>query len=83
MRLKPRIIDDVLARAIKTFVQAFCGILIPEIITILNNGLTPDQVSWAIIIPILSSSLAAGLSATWNLINNKLLEDEEKEGEDK
>ncbi len=61
---------DIAIRALKTFVQAFLGILIPEIILILNN-----QEMWsdwkAVIIPFVASGLAAGISAVWNMILNK------------
>ena len=76
-------IDDVLSRAIKTFVQAFCGVLIPEIIALLNGNISSDQTLWVVLLPILASSFAAGLSACWNLINNKLLEDINQEENDK
>ena len=61
---------DIIIRALKTFVQAFLGILIPEIVLILQN---PDMWSdWkAVLIPFVASGLAAGISAVWNLILQK------------
>ena len=61
---------DIVIRALKTFVQAFLGILIPEIILILNN-----QEMWsdwkAVIIPFAASGCAAGISAVWNMVLGK------------
>ena len=61
---------DIAIRALKTFVQAFLGILIPEIILILNN-----QEMWsdwkAVIIPFVASGCAAGISAVWNMVLGK------------
>ena len=66
-------IPDWLVRSIKTFVQAFFGILIPEVAAILNN---PDLIQdigkvKAIIIPVLCSALAAGICAVWNGVSEK------------
>lgn len=71
---------DIAIRALKTFVQAFLGILIPEVILILNN-----QEMWsdwkAVLIPFVASGCAAGISAVWNMIlgktNTKGIENEE------
>lgn len=61
--------NDILIRAIKTFVQAFLGVLIPEICAILNGTLPVDLDAWkAILIPLGCSALAAGISAAWNAI---------------
>ena len=61
---------DIAIRALKTFVQAFLGILIPEVILILNN-----QEMWsdwkAVIIPFVASGCAAGISAVWNMVLGK------------
>lgn len=63
-------------RAIKTFVQAFGGILVPEIVLVLNGGFPSEwSAFWAILAPILCSALAAGISAAWNVILEKLEED--------
>jgi hypothetical protein len=66
-------------RAIKTFIQAFGGVLIPELVMILNgeipkewNGLT------CVIITVLCPALAAGISAAWNIILEHLKEDSEE-----
>ena len=66
-------------RAIKTFVQAFGGILVPEIVLVLNGGFPAEwSAFWAILAPILCSALAAGISAAWNVILERLKEDEEE-----
>ena len=60
-------------RALKTFAQAFGGVLVPEIAMILTNGL-PESWSalWAILCPVICAALAAGISATWNIILERL-----------
>jgi len=64
---------DVIIRAVKTFIQAFAGVLVPEICIILQGHELPiDITGWrALIIPLLCSALAAGISAVWNTILNK------------
>lgn len=63
-------------RAIKTFIQSFGGIAIPEICLILSGNLPTSFKGWvAVIIPILCASLAAGISSAWNIINEKLKKD--------
>ena len=71
-------LPDWLVRAIKTFIQAFGGILIPELVVILQNGGFPADWSklWAILTPILCSALAAGISAVWNIILEHLNKEE-------
>lgn len=70
MRLK-----DWQIRALKTFAQAFGGILVPELVLVLNGGFPADwNALWAILAPIICSALAAGISAMWNVILEKLKE---------
>jgi len=60
---------DWMIRAIKTFVQAFGGIFVPEICMILNGSLPADFAGWKmILIPLICSALAAGIAAAWNII---------------
>lgn len=55
-------------RALKTFVQAFLGVLIPAIIGVLNGGLPVDWGAVKITIAsALMAALAAGISAVWNI----------------
>jgi len=60
---------DIWARTGKTFVQAFFGILIPQICIILEAGFPENwPMWWAYLSPILSSALAGGLCAAWNYL---------------
>ena len=66
-------------RALKTFVQAFGGILIPELVMVLNGSLPEDWNAWKLVlIPVLCSALAAGISAARNVILEHLKGGEEK-----
>ena len=66
-------INDLWERAGKTFVQAFFGVLIPQVVLILTNVLEYDWGNWLTWgLPIITGALAAGISAGWNaLINSK------------
>lgn len=70
-------------RALKTFVQCFGGVLVPEIVLILNNLPADIDTIWKILFPIICSAVAAGIAAVWNIIleelqkNNKDNEQEE------
>ena len=67
---------DWLVRALKTFVQAFFGVLVPEIVVILNGSLPTDITAWqAVLVPLLTSALAAGISAAGNIIMEHLKEE--------
>lgn len=65
--------SDWLIRAIKTFVQAFFGVLIPEVCAILQNGF-PESISvaWAALAPVVAAALASAICAAWNIILEKL-----------
>ena len=60
-------------RAIKTFVQAFFGVLVPAVCAMLQNG-WPESWSkvWVILAPTVSAALAAAICAVWNIILEKL-----------
>ena len=65
--------SDWLIRALKTFVQAFFGVLIPEICVMLNNGFPEDlHAAWLILAPVTAAALSAAISAAWNVILEKL-----------
>ena len=63
-------IKDIGSRALKTFVQAFLGVLIPQIVMMLNNYMEFDWGSWTTYLPLITAALAAGISAAWNGIIN-------------
>ena len=64
---------DWMVRALKTFVQAFLGVAVPELVAILTGGLPQDVTALkAVMIPILCAALAAGIAAAWNIINEQL-----------
>ena len=60
---------DWLTRSAKTFVQAFFGVLIPAVCTMLSNG-WPESVNaaWVILAPTVAAALAAAICAVWNII---------------
>ena len=64
---------DWLIRTIKTFVQSFFGVLIPEICIILNGG-CPASVTeaWKILAPVVAAALSAAICAAWNILSEKL-----------
>lgn len=60
---------DWMIRAIKTFVQAFFGVLIPGICAVLNGGFPEDlNAAWILIAPTIAASLSAAIAAVWNFI---------------
>lgn len=69
-------------RALKTFIQAFGGIVIPEIVLILNGSLPENWAAWKLVlVPVLCSALAAGISAVWNVILEELKRGEKDNAE--
>ncbi len=69
---------DIWTRAGKTFVQAFFGVLVPELCGLLQLGFPTDWPTlWAILAPVIAAALAAGISAAWNIILQKLDSGEE------
>ena len=69
---------DIWIRAAKTFVQAFFGVLIPELCGMLQLGFPTDwPTMWAILAPVISAALAAAIAAAWNIVLQKL-DSEEK-----
>ena len=64
---------DWMIRAIKTFVQAFFGVLVPELVTILQHGWPESWASvWAYLAPVVAAALAAAISAVWNICLERL-----------
>lgn len=64
---------DWLERALKTFIQAFFGVLIPELCVMLSGGF-PESVeaTWLVMSPVVAAALAAAISAAWNIIAERL-----------
>lgn len=66
-------IPDWLIRTIKTFIQSFFGVVIPEVCIILNGGF-PASVdeAWKVLAPVVAAALSAAICAAWNIISEKL-----------
>lgn len=65
-------ITDLWQRAGKTAVQAFFGVLIPQVVMILTNVLDYDWTQWYVWgLPIITGALAAAISAGWNALINQ------------
>lgn len=72
---------DWLVRALKTFVQTFGAILIPEVCILLANGFPSGwTAAWGILSPIVASALSAAICAAWNIILEKLGETDKNNG---
>ena len=64
---------DWMIRALKTFVQAFFGVLIPEVVAVLQHGWPESwDAVWAYLAPVVAAALAGGISAVWNIILERL-----------
>ena len=63
---------DWVTRAIKTFVQAFFGVLIPEVCVLLNGGFTDWSTAWLALSPVVAAGLSAAIAAVWNIILERL-----------
>lgn len=73
---------DWMVRALKTFVQAFFGVLIPEFVVMLRDGSVMGwNKFWTLMVPVLCAALAAGISAAWNIIGEALKKQEEEDAE--
>lgn len=66
---------DWLVRALKTFVQSFLGVLIPEVVALLNGADLGKIGELGVWIPLLAAALAAGISAAWNIVLEHLKAD--------
>jgi len=62
---------DWMLRAIKTFVQAFFGVLVPEVCVFLNGGFTDIKTAWLAIAPAVAAALSAAICAVWNMLAEK------------
>lgn len=59
---------DWMIRSLKTFAQAFFGVLIPEACAMLSHG-WPESwgVLWACLSPVIAAALSAAICAVWNI----------------
>lgn len=70
-----RNLPDWAVRAIKTFVQAFLGVLIPAVIAVLDGGFPVDWGAAKVtLISALMAAIAAGIAAAWNYVLEKTKE---------
>ena len=61
--------NDILSRALKTFVQAFVPVLLADISMIRSGIVSYGWQNWeAWLLPVIIPAVSAGLSAVWNLI---------------
>ena len=66
-------LPDWAVRAIKTFVQAFFGVLIPEVALILQGGWPESWAGlWTALSPVIAAALAGAISAVWNIIREAM-----------
>ncbi len=66
-------LPDWLIRALKTFVQAFFGVLAPEVIAILQHGWPESwNALWGYLAPVIAAALAAAISAVWNILLERM-----------
>ena len=66
-------VPDFLIRAAKTFIQAFVPVIIANIALIGNHVVNWDFADWkGWLAPILIAAVAAGISAVWNLIIERI-----------
>lgn len=64
---------DWMVRAVKTFVQTFLGVLIPEIGILLNGGFPESiEAAWLVLSPVVAAALSAAICAAWNIVSEKL-----------
>ena len=70
---------DWLIRASKTFVQAFFGVLIPAIVTLLAGG-WPESwgAAWVVLSPTVAAALSAAISAVWNIALEAMRDDSQE-----
>ena len=69
---------DWMVRAIKTFVQAFFGTLIPAVCAMLKGG-WPESWGkvWVALAPVIAAALSAAIAAVWNIILESMRDDDE------
>lgn len=73
---------DWLVRSLKTAVQSFLGIVIPEICIILSGTLPGDIDAWkAVLFPIICTALSTAITAGWNIALEHFKSEENEEVE--
>lgn len=66
-------VPDFLVRAVKTFIQAFIPVIAANTAMIMTHIVNWDFADWkGWLMPIIISAVAAGISAIWNLILEKI-----------
>jgi hypothetical protein len=64
---------DWMVRAIKTFVQAFFGVVIPEVCVLLSGGFPESiEAAWLVLSPVVAAALASAIAAVWNIVLERL-----------
>ena len=64
-------------RSIKTFVQAFFGVLIPELCALLQGGFPESfHALWLLLAPVVAAALSAAICAVWNILLEQLEQSE-------
>lgn len=64
---------DWMIRALKTFVQTFFGVLVPEVVAVLSHGWPESwNALWAYLAPVVAAALAAAIAAVWNIVLERL-----------
>lgn len=63
---------DWIIRSLKTFVQTFLGVVVPEVCVLLNGGF-PDSWAtvWVALAPVVAAALSASFAAVWNIALEK------------
>lgn len=55
-------------RVLKTFVEAFFAVLLPDVGILVNQIINEREVWWAVLLPVVASAIATGISAAWNVL---------------
>lgn len=56
-------------RIVKTFVEGFLCVLLPDIGLIVNQIVNDREIWWTILLPFVASALAGGISAVLNSVH--------------
>lgn len=63
-------------RTLKTFAQAFLSVFIPGLVLMLNGGFPASWgAAWQILAPTAATALATAITATWNILLEKINEE--------